>query len=138
MYQRARLANGLRIVGEVMPNVNSVAIGLWVGAGSRDERAGWEGVSHFIEHMLFKGTTRHSAREIAEAIDAVGGQLTAFTTREYTCFYVKILDRHMALGLELLAEMFCSSLFDPVELEKEKSVVLEEIKAYEDAPDELV
>ncbi|MGQ9779883.1 MAG: M16 family metallopeptidase [Bacillota bacterium] len=138
MYHRARLTNGLRIVGEVMPNVNSVAIGLWVGAGSRDEKKGMEGVSHLIEHMLFKGTTRRSAREIAEAIDAVGGQLNAFTTREYTCFYVKILDRHMALGLELLAEMFCSSLFDPVELEKEKGVVLEEIKSYEDAPDELV
>ncbi|MCL6615073.1 MAG: insulinase family protein, partial [Firmicutes bacterium] len=138
MYYRTTLANGLRIVGEVMPNVNSVAIGIWVGAGSRDEKSGMEGVSHLIEHMLFKGTARRSAREIAEAIDAVGGQLNAFTTREYTCFYVKVLDRHVALGLELLSEMFCSSLFDPMELEKEKGVVIEEIKSYEDAPDEMV
>lgn len=138
MYHRATLPNGLRIVGEVMPYVNSVSLGLWVGAGSRDERPGREGISHLIEHMFFKGTTRRSARDLAEAIDAVGGQINAFTTREYTCFYVKLLDKHAALGLEILADMFCCSLLDPAELTKEKGVVLEEIKSYEDDPDELV
>ena len=138
MYHRSTLPNGLRIVGEIMPHVHSISLGLWVGAGSRDERPGREGISHLIEHMFFKGTARRSARDLAEAIDAVGGQINAFTTREYTCFYVKLLEKHAALGLEILADMFCCSLLDPAELAKEKGVVLEEIKAYEDDPDELV
>ena len=99
MYYRTRLPNDLRIVGEVMPYVNSVSLGLWVGAGSRDERPGREGISHLIEHMFFKGTAGRSTRDLAEAIDAVGGQINAFTTREYTCFYVKLLDKHVALEI---------------------------------------
>ncbi|MGE5530031.1 MAG: M16 family metallopeptidase [Patescibacteria group bacterium] len=138
MYHRATLPNGLRVIGEDMPYIHSVSLGLWVGAGSRDEPAGWEGISHLIEHMFFKGTQRRSAREIAETIDAVGGQLNAFTTREYTCYYAKVLSTHLPLGLELLAEMFTSSALDEGELAKEKDVILEEIKSYEDAPDELV
>ncbi|MGE5598885.1 MAG: M16 family metallopeptidase [Bacteroidota bacterium] len=138
MYQRATLPNGLRIVCETMPDVASVSVGLWVEAGSRDEDPAEEGVSHLIEHMLFKGTRNRSARAIAEAIDAVGGQLNAFTTREYTCFYAKILADHLPLGLELLADMYSASAFAEDEIAKEKGVIIEEIKSYEDAPDELV
>ncbi|MGE5552290.1 MAG: M16 family metallopeptidase [Bacteroidota bacterium] len=138
MYHRTTLPNGLRIAVETIPAVESASVGIWVGAGSRDERPGEEGISHLIEHMFFKGTARRSARQIAEEIDAVGGQLNAFTTREYTCFYAKILGVHLPLGLELLADMYTASVIDPVELEKEKGVVLEEIRSYEDAPDEVV
>lgn len=138
MYLRTTLANGLRIVGERIPHLNSVAIGLWVGVGSRDEATGQEGLSHLIEHMFFKGTANRSARDLAEEIDAVGGQLNAFTTREYTCFYARVLDKHISLAMELLSEMFCASTLDPGELAKEKGVILEEIKSYEDAPDESV
>ena len=138
MYERVVLVNGVRVVGEVVPYVDSVSIGLWVGAGSREEERGQEGASHLIEHMFFKGTARRTARDIAEEIDAVGGQLNAFTTREYTCFYAKTLGRHLGLGLELLSDMFCGSRLEENELEKEKGVILEEIKSYEDSPDELV
>jgi len=138
MYHRECLGNGLRVIGETIPHVHSVSIGLWVAAGSRDEAHGQQGISHLIEHMLFKGTRSRSARKIAEEIDAVGGQLNAFTTREYTCYYAKVLAAHIGLGLELLADMYCHASLDAEEMEKEKGVVIEEIRSYEDAPDELV
>jgi len=138
MLDRTKLDNGLTVVYEQIPNVRSVAIGFWVACGSRDETADEQGISHLIEHMLFKGTARRSARQIAEAIDAVGGNLNAFTTKEYTCYYVKILDQHLRLGLDLLADMVINSLFAEEELEKEKNVVLEELRMYEDTPDELI
>lgn len=138
MYQRATLPNGLRIICEPMPHVHSVSIGVWVGTGSRYEAPDNNGISHFIEHMLFKGTLRRTTKQIAEEIDAVGGQLNAFTTKEYTCYYVKVLGERFHLGVDLLADMFTNSLFAPDEIEKEKQVVLEEIKCYEDSPDELV
>lgn len=138
MYQRATLPNGLKIICESIPHVHSVSIGVWVGTGSRYENPENNGISHFIEHMLFKGTSRRTTKQIAEEIDAVGGQLNAFTTKEYTCYYVKVLGERFHLGVDLLADMFTNSLFAPEEIEKEKQVVLEEIKCYEDSPDELV
>lgn len=137
-YHRARLENGLRVLVEPIPYVRSVAVGVWVEAGSRYERPDQAGLTHFIEHLLFKGTETRSAQDIAEQIDAVGGQLNAFTSKEHTCYYCRVLDQHLELGLELLADMLLHSAFDPVELEKERGVVIEEIKMYDDAPDELV
>lgn len=138
MYQRTTLSNGLRIICESIPHVHSVALGVWVGSGSRYEDPYYNGISHFIEHMFFKGTSRRTAKQIAETIDAVGGQLNAFTTKEYTCFYAKVLDQHYKLGIDLLSDMVTQSLFAPEEMEKEKLVVLEEIKSYEDSPDDMI
>ncbi|TCL74140.1 putative Zn-dependent peptidase [Hydrogenispora ethanolica] len=138
MYQQTTLANGLRIVCETIPHVHSVSLGIWVGTGSRYEEPQYNGISHFIEHMLFKGTGRRTTKQIAEEMDAVGGQLNAFTTKEYTCFYAKLLDKHFRFGIDLLSDMVTNSLFLPEELEKEKQVVIEEIKSYEDSPDELI
>lgn len=138
LYRKTVLPNGVRIITEEIDYVRSVSIGLWVGAGSRDEREGNEGISHFIEHMLFKGTKNRTARELAESLESVGGQLNAFTTKEYTCFYAKVLDEDMDLANDVLSDMFFNSLFDEKEIEKEKKVVIEEIKMYEDSPDELI
>ena len=138
MSNRIKLDNGLTLVYEHIPNVRSVAIGFWVACGSRNEAPAEQGISHLLEHMLFKGTELRSARKIAETIDAVGGHLNAFTTKEYTCYYVKILDQHLRLGLELLADMVINPLIAPEELEKEKNVILEEVRMYEDNPDELI
>jgi len=138
LYKKTLLPNGVRIITEEIDHVRSAAIGIWVGAGSRDEREGFEGISHFIEHMFFKGTEHRSARALAESLEAVGGQLNAFTTKEYTCYYAKILDEDLDLAIDVLSDMFFSSLFDEKEIEKEKNVVIEEIKMYEDSPDELI
>lgn len=138
MFKKETLPNGVRIITEEIPHVRSVSIGLWVGVGSRDEMPEINGMAHFIEHMMFKGTEKRSAKQIAESLDAVGGQLNAFTSKEYTCYYAKVLDEHFAVATDLLADMFFNSLFLPEELEKEKNVIIEEIKMYEDAPDELV
>lgn len=138
MYQRATLPNGLRIICETIPHVHSVSLGIWVGTGSRYEDPSLNGISHFIEHMMFKGTSKRTTKQIAETIDAVGGQLNAFTTKEYTCYYAKLLNHHFQLGADLLADMVTDSIFLPQEIDKEKLVVLEEIKSYEDSPDELI
>jgi predicted Zn-dependent peptidase len=130
--------NGLTIVLEEIPTVRSVSIGVWVLAGSRNETEQNNGISHFIEHMFFKGTKNRSAKEIAEAFDAVGGQVNAFTSKEYTCYYAKVLDSHAQYALDILGDMFFNSNFDKEEMEKEKKVVLEEIKMYEDTPDDIV
>ncbi len=138
MIYRHVLKNGLRVVIEEITSVRSVSIGVWVGAGSRYESKQVNGISHLIEHMLFKGTKHHTARQLAEKFDSIGGQVNAFTSKEYTCYYAKVLDDHFPYALELLADMYFHSLFEPEELEKEKQVILEEIKMYEDTPDELV
>ncbi len=130
--------NGVRIVVEHIPTVRSAAIGIWVKTGSRNEIPELNGISHFLEHMFFKGTTTRNAREIAESFDSIGGQVNAFTSKEYTCYYAKVLDNHANHALEVLADMFFNSEFDSEELEKEKNVVYEEIKMYEDAPDDIV
>jgi|SRR5690554_449812 len=138
MYNRRILPNGLRVVGETVPHVRSVSIGFWTLCGSRNEGPREQGISHLLEHMAFKGTNNRSAREIARVMDSIGGHLNAFTTKEYTCFYLKVLDRHFRLAMELLADLVLNSLLAPEDLEKEKNVILEEIKSYEDSPDEQV
>ncbi|HLG43623.1 MAG TPA: pitrilysin family protein [Nitrospirales bacterium] len=138
MFRREVLDNGVRVVSERLPSVRSVSIGIWVDVGSRDERRGEEGLSHFIEHMVFKGTRRRSAEAISREIDALGGELNAFTSRECTTFYAKVLDEHMGPGIDLLADLFHHSRFDPKELTKEKQVVLDEIRMVEDDPEEFL
>ena len=130
--------NGVRIVHEKMPHVRSVAIGIWVGAGSGDETESEAGIAHFIEHMLFKGTTTRSARTIAEEFDRIGGDVNAFTSKEMTCYYTTVLGHHAPRALSILADMFFNSTFDEAEIAKEKSIVLDEIAAVEDTPDDDV
>ncbi|MFS0656277.1 M16 family metallopeptidase [Bacillus sp. 179-C3.3 HS] len=130
--------NGVRIVLENNPTVRSVAIGVWIGTGSRHETPEVNGISHFLEHMFFKGTKTRSARDIAESFDRIGGQVNAFTSKEYTCYYAKVLDSHAGYALDVLGDMFFHSAFDEEELKKEKNVVYEEIKMYEDTPDDIV
>ena len=138
MYLKETLKNGIRIVAEEIPYVNSVSIGLWFKVGSRYESIGNNGISHFIEHMLFKGTKNRSAKEIANSIDKLGGQLNAFTSKECTCLYAKVLDTHFDTALDVLADMFFNSNFDCDEIDKERGVVIEEINMYEDSPEDLV
>lgn len=138
MIKKYTCQNGLRIVLENIPTVRSVAIGIWIGTGSRNETEQNNGISHFLEHMFFKGTKTRSAREIAESFDSIGGQVNAFTSKEYTCYYAKVLDEHASFALDILQDMFFNSTFDEEELKKEKNVVLEEIKMYEDTPDDIV
>ena len=138
MFQKETLINGIRIVTEEISYVNSVSIGLWIKVGSRYESIENNGISHFIEHMLFKGTKNRSAKDIANSIDKLGGQLNAFTSKECTCFYAKVLDTHFDIALDVLADMYFNSNFDPEEIDKERGVVLEEINMYEDSPEDLV
>lgn len=138
MIQRHTCENGLRIITEKIPSVRSVALGVWVGTGSKFETERDNGISHFLEHMFFKGTTNRSAKEIAETFDEIGGNVNAFTSKEYTCYYARILDQHAPIALDILADMYFNSVFDGEELEKEKNVVIEEISMYEDTPDDLV
>ncbi|MGQ0667400.1 MAG: M16 family metallopeptidase [Nitrospiraceae bacterium] len=138
MYRKLILDNGVRLVTERIPTLKSVTVGLWVDTGSRDENPGQAGYSHFIEHMFFKGTTTRSATDISREIDALGGEMNAFTTRETTTFYVKVLDQHLPKALDLLSDLFHRSRFGTKEIEKEKQVVLEEIRMVQDDPEDLV
>lgn len=138
MYHKTVLPNGIRVVVEEVPHFQSASLGIWVRAGSRNEDPEVRGVSHFLEHLLFKGTHRRSAKQIAQELDAVGGVLNAFTTKEYTCFYAKVLSEHLPLAADVLVDMFLNSLMDDRDVEREKKVILEEIKLYDDSPDELV
>ena len=138
MFRRFVLDNGVRVVADRMPSAQSVTIGIWVNVGSRDEGPGEEGFSHFIEHMLFKGTSTRSAAQISREIDSLGGEMNAYTGRETTTFYVKVLDRHLSRALELLADVFHHSVFNAKDVEKEKQVVLEEVRMVEDDPEDLV
>lgn len=138
MYAKSVLANGITVVTEQMPHLRSTTLGAWIATGSRNEEELNHGVSHFIEHLLFKGTISRSAKTIAEEVDSVGGQLNAFTGKEYTCYYMKSLDTHLNLAVELISDMLLNPRFDPDDIEKEKGVVLEEYNMYEDSPDELV
>ena len=135
---KTQLKNGLKIITEEMPDIQSASIGIWINIGSRNEDTGKSGVSHFIEHLLFKGTKKRTALDIAKEIESVGGVLNAFTGRENTCFYVKILSKDIPLAVDLLSDIFLNSKFDKEELEKERQVVLQEIKMVEDTPDELI
>ena len=138
MFRKEVLDNGLRVITEKIPSVRSVSIGVWVDVGSRDERPGEEGLSHFIEHTVFKGTRRRSAEAISREIDALGGELNAFTSREGTTFYAKVLDEHVGQGIDLLADIFHHSRFDARDVTKEKQVVLEEIRMVEDDPEDFL
>jgi predicted Zn-dependent peptidase len=138
LYRKSTLANGVRVITEAMPHVRSASLGIWADVGSAAEPREQRGISHLVEHMLFKGTERRSAREIAETMDAVGGNLNAFTDKEATCYYAKVIDHHVPLAVDVLADMFLHSTFAPSELAKEQKVVLEEIRMYDDSPDEMI
>lgn len=138
MHNQTVLNNGIHILSEKVPHVHSVAVGFWVNVGSRDESPEVAGITHFIEHLMFKGTETRTAKEIAESLDAVGGQLNAFTTKEYTCYYVRVLDEFFEFAVDLLSDMVLNSRFSPEDLDRERNVILEEIKMYEDTPDEQV
>ena len=137
-YRKAVLPNGIRLVTEAMPHVRSVAVGVWVDTGSRVEPEERGGISHLIEHLVFKGTATRSAETIARAIDSVGGHMDAFTAKEHTCFYVGVLDEHLSLAVDLLSDILMRPLFSGEDIEKEKAVVLQEIKMVEDTPDDLI
>lgn len=130
--------NGLRIVSEHIPHFRSVSVGVFVNTGSRDERPDENGITHFIEHLLFKGTKTRSAKDIAREFDRIGGDLNAYTSKEYTCYYAKVLDHHAPLAVDVLADMFFNSVMDPVEIDKERLVVKEEISMTEDMADDDV
>lgn len=132
------LANGVRFVTERMPHVRSVSIGVWLSRGSRHEPSTHAGIAHFVEHMLFKGTARRTAEGIAQEVDSIGGQLDAFTSKEYAGYYMKVLDEHLPIAVDILADLVSHPNFDPSDIEKEQKVVLEEIKMVEDTPDDLV
>lgn len=138
MYNVFKLNNGLRIVVENIDYVNSVSVGLWVKNGSRNENDRNNGISHFIEHMFFKGTINRTALEIAECIEDVGGQINAFTGKEATCFYVKVLDSHLDLAIDVISDMLFNSKFLPEDIEKEKGVIIEEINMSEDSPEDVL
>ena len=132
------LDNGLTILTEQMPAVRSVSVGVWLKTGSRSETKELNGVTHFVEHLLFKGTTKRSAEDIAKEIDSIGGYLDAFTGKETTCYNAKILDEHLPLAIDILSDLVLNPRFDPQEMERERAVILEEIKMVEDTPDDLV
>ncbi|MBT0665788.1 insulinase family protein [Geobacter pelophilus] len=138
MVNKSILDNGIRVVTEKIPSVHSVSIGIWVTSGSRHESVEKNGVTHFIEHLMFKGTPTRSALDIAREIDAVGGVLNAFTGREYVCYYAKVLSTHLTMAVNLLADIFLNSKFDSEEIEKERKVILQEINMLEDTPDDFI
>lgn len=137
-YQETRLPNGIQVVTEAMPHSHSVTIGIWVRSGPRHETAEESGISHFVEHMLFKGTRSRTAKQINESLYPVGGHLNAFTDREFTCYTAVVLREHLSMAMEVLSDMLVNSLFAAEEIGREKQVILEEIKAIEDAPEDLV
>jgi predicted Zn-dependent peptidase len=132
------LPNGLRIVTERMPHVRSVSIGVWLARGSRHESGDQSGIAHFVEHMLFKGTATRTAEDIAQTVDSIGGQMDAFTAKEYASYYFKVLDEHLPLAVEVLSDIVMNPAFSDDDISREKKVVLEEIKMVEDTPDDLV
>lgn len=138
MHQKITLPNGARIVTEQIPGARSASLGFFVGVGSRHETAADNGCAHFVEHMLFKGTNRRSATELAKDMDAIGGQFNAYTTKEHTCFHARTLDSHLDRSLDILSDMLFCSKFDQADIETERGVILEEISMYEDVPDDLV
>src|SRR5512139_3867359 len=138
LVARSRLNNGVRVISERMPGVPSVTVGIWVENGSRYELPEQAGISHYLEHLFFKGTERRTAAQIAEEFDAVGGVLNAFTGKEYTCYYAKTLAEHLPVAEDILADIFLHSRFDSEEIERERTVVVQEILQVEDTPDDYV
>jgi predicted Zn-dependent peptidase len=138
MHKKITLKNGIRVMLEPMDYMRSASIGFWIKVGSINETSALNGVSHFIEHMLFKGTTNRTAKTIAGEIDDLGGELNAFTSKECTCIYTHVLSEHVSLAIDIISDMLMNSVFDPAEIEKEKMIVLDEINLYDDTPEELV
>jgi predicted Zn-dependent peptidase len=138
MIVKETLPNGLILITEAMPHVRSVAVGVWLKRGSRHESSAQAGISHFIEHMVFKGTRNRSAEAIASEMDSIGGHMDAFTSKEYAAFHLKVLDEHLPLAVDILGDIVMNPLFDPAEMAKEKKVIFEEINMVEDTPDDLV
>jgi len=138
MYHKSELINGIRIVTEKLDHYRSVSLGIWVGAGSRDEDARTNGISHFIEHMIFKGTRNRNNLQIAKELDAIGGLSNAFTSKEYTCFHAKVLDKHFPALADIMSDIFLNSIFDPDNIDKERQVILQEISMVEDSPEEQI
>ena len=138
MINKTVLPNGVKIVSKKIPHVRSVSMGVWVNVGARDETRDQGGLSHFIEHMIFKGTARRSAYQIAKAFDAIGGHTNAFTSMEYTCYHARVLDAHLDTMVDILSDIFLNSVFDPRELERERPVILQEIGMVEDTPEEYL
>jgi len=138
LVRRTVLPGGLRVVTEAMPGVRSAAIGVWVAVGSRDEVPTLSGASHFLEHLLFKGTPDRSALDISVSLDEVGGEFNAFTAKEYTCFHARVLAEDLDLAVDVLADMVTGSLLEAHELEPERDVILDEIAMHEDDPDDVV
>src|SRR5690349_19450005 len=136
--RRTVLPNGLRILTESIPAMRSVSFGIWVGIGSRDETPALGGVSHFLEHLLFKGTRRRTALDISAEIEAVGGETNAFTTKEYTCYYARVLDSDLPLAVDVMADAVTSSVLAESDVETERGVILEEIAMHDDEPDDEV
>lgn len=137
MYEKISLPNGVRILHEGMEGVRSASIGIWVGVGSRYEKLTQAGNAHYIEHMLFKGTSNRSAVQLAEEMDSAGGQINAFTTRDATCFYARVLDSQLPLAIDVLSDMFFNSLLNEADVKNELGIILEEIDMYEDTPEDL-
>ena len=138
MYRKDTLSNGIRVVSETLPKSRSVSIGVWVKVGSRHEPEEIGGVSHFIEHLFFKGTGKRTAKDIAIEMDSIGGEMNAFTSQETTTYYAKVVDEHLPVAIDILSDILLGSKFDPVEMEKERKVILEEIKGVEDTPDDYI
>ncbi|MGA3352638.1 MAG: pitrilysin family protein [Acidimicrobiales bacterium] len=138
MIETTTLGSGIALVTESMPEVASLCVGVWVGTGSRDETPEQSGISHFLEHLLFKGTPERTAREIAEEVDAVGGDMNAYTTKEYTTFYVRALAEHVELGLDILCDILCRPALRPEEVDAERQVILEEVLMHRDEPSDVV
>src|ERR1700735_477048 len=136
--RRTVLPGGLRVVTEFLPSVRSVSLGIWVGVGSRDEDVPHAGATHYLEHLLFKGTGRRTALEISAAMDAVGGEMNAFTAKEYTCYYARVLDSDLPLAIDVLSDMVNSSLIESKDVDAERGVILEEIAMNEDDPSDTV
>ena len=137
-YKKSILPNGLRIVSEELTHVRSVSVGVWIDVGSRDESASLNGISHFIEHMVFKGTMNRSVREIARSLESVGGYMNAFTGKEHTCYYARVLDEYAELAVDVLSDLALHATFPPKDIEKERGVVIEELKNAEDDPDDII
>ena len=138
LFNKTTLDNGIRVISESIPSVRSISVGVWIFTGSRDERSDESGISHFIEHMVFKGTKKRRMHHIAQRMEAVGGYLNAFTSKEYTCYYARSLDEHLERAIDMVCDLILSPNFPEKELEKEKDVVLEEMKMYEDNPEDLI
>src|SRR5580698_465998 len=136
--KRTVLPGGLRVITESLPSVRSAAFGIWAGVGSRDEDPAHAGATHYLEHLLFKGTPRRTALDISAAMDAVGGELNAFTAKEYTCYYARVLDADLPLAIDVLADMVTSSLIEPKDVDAERGVILEEIAMNDDDPADTV